>query len=55
MSGRKNLRRSDWLRDTLGRSRKEAVASAVMSSACDNYLGAFAVALRASLAQMGCE
>lgn len=53
MSGRKNLRRSDWLRDTLGRSRKEAVASAVMSSACDNYLGAFAVALRASLAQMG--
>lgn len=53
MSRRKNLRRSDWLRDTLGRSRKEAVASAVMSSACDNYLGAFAVALRASLAQMG--
>lgn len=47
------LRRSDWLRDTLGRSRREAVASAVMTSTCDNYLGAFAVSLRASLSQMG--
>ena len=46
-------RRSDWLRDTLARSRKEAVASAVMSSTCDNYMGAFAIALRASLAQVG--
>jgi MFS family permease len=41
------------LRQTLATSRKEAVASAVMTATCDNYLGAFAVALHASLLQMG--
>jgi MFS family permease len=46
-------RRNLWLRDTLARSRKEAFASAIMTGTCDNYLGAFAVALKASLAQMG--
>ncbi len=46
-------RRNTWLRRTLAISRKEAVASAVMTATCDNYLGAFAVALRASLLQMG--
>jgi len=46
-------RRNIWLRKTLAVSRKEAVASAVMTATCDNYLGAFAVALRASLLQMG--
>ena len=49
----KPRRRNLWLRDTLIRSRKEAVASAVMTGTCDNYLGAFAIALKASLAQMG--
>ncbi|MEE4659500.1 MAG: MFS transporter [Halieaceae bacterium] len=46
-------RRNTWLRRTLAISRKEAVASAVMTATCDNYLGAFAVTLRASLLQMG--
>lgn len=53
MNSNATPRRSNWLRETLSRSRKEAVASAVMTSACDNYLGAFAVLLRASLAQVG--
>lgn len=46
-------RRNTWLRRTLAISRREAVASAVMTATCDNYLGAFAVTLRASLLQMG--
>jgi len=46
-------RRNSWLRDTLSRSRREAVASSTMTGICDNYLGAFAISLRASLAQMG--
>jgi MFS family permease len=45
--------RTIWLRDTLTRSRKDAVSSSVMTGICDNYLGAFAVSLRASLSQMG--
>jgi MFS family permease len=45
--------RNAWLRDTLSRSRKDAVASSVMTGICDNYVGAFAVSLRASMAQMG--
>ena len=50
---RRTPRRNSWLRQTLATSRKEAVASAVMTATCDNYLGAFAVTLRASLLQMG--
>jgi hypothetical protein len=46
-------RRNPWLRDTLSRSRKDAVASSVMTGICDNYVGAFAISLRASMAQMG--
>ena len=46
-------RRNSWLRDTLSVSRKEAVASSAMTGICDNYLGAFAISLRASLPQMG--
>src|SRR6056297_2588189 len=34
-------------------SRREAVASSTMTGICDNYLGAFAIFLRASLPQMG--
>jgi MFS family permease len=50
---RRTPRRNSWLRQTLATSRKEAVASAVMTATCDNYLGAFAVTLRATLLQMG--
>ncbi|MCB1700532.1 MAG: MFS transporter [Pseudomonadales bacterium] len=46
-------RRNSWLRETLSVSRKEAVASAAMTGISDNYLGAFAIFLRASLPQMG--
>ena len=46
-------RRNDWLRQTLSTSRKEAVSSSTMTGICDNYLGAFAIYLRASLPQMG--
>jgi MFS family permease len=46
-------RRNSWLRRTLSVSRKEAVASSAMTGICDNYLGAFAISLRASLPQMG--
>ena len=46
-------RRNVWLRDTLSRSRRDAVSSSVMTGICDNYLGAFAISLRATLAQMG--
>mgnify|MGYP003382164570 CR=1 FL=1 len=46
-------RRNTWLRETLSVSRKEAVASSAMTGICDNYLGAFAIFLRASLPQMG--
>jgi MFS family permease len=46
-------RRNTWLRQTLSVSRKEAVASAAMTGICDNYIGAFAIFLRASLPQMG--
>jgi hypothetical protein len=53
LAGQEHKGRNRWLRETLSRSRKEAAASAVMTGICDNYLGAFAVAQRASLAQMG--
>lgn len=53
MAGQKQRRRNEWLRDTLSRSRRDAVASSVMTGICDNYLGAFAVFLRATLSQMG--
>ncbi len=46
-------RRNSWLRDTLTVSRREAVASSAMTGICDNYLGAFAIFLKASLPQMG--
>ena len=46
-------RKNHWLRQTLSRSRKDAVASSVMTGFCDNYLGAFAVYLRASVSQIG--
>ncbi|MFV8818427.1 MFS transporter [Haliea sp. E17] len=46
-------RRNSWLRETLALSRREAVASAVMTGISDNYLSALAIHLRASLAQMG--
>ncbi len=46
-------RRNSWLRETLALSRREAVASAVMTGISDNYLSALAIYLRASLAQMG--
>ncbi|MEE4109880.1 MAG: MFS transporter [Halieaceae bacterium] len=52
MAGNQVTGRVTWLRDTLQRSRKEAFASALMTGTCDNYLGAFAIALRASLVQM---
>lgn len=42
-----------WLRATLSLSRREAVSSALMTSACDNFLNAFAIHLRASVAQIG--
>ncbi len=53
MSRTRTPRRSIWLRDTLTLSRRDAIASSVMTGICDNYLGAFAVSLRASMAQMG--
>jgi MFS family permease len=46
-------RRNSWLRETLTVSRREAVASSAMTGICDNYLGAFAIFLKASLPQMG--
>lgn len=46
-------RRNSWLRETLSVSRREAVASSAMTGICDNYLGAFAIYLRASMPQMG--
>lgn len=48
-----STRRNAWLRKTLSVSRREAVASSAMTGICDNYLGAFAIFLRASLPQMG--
>lgn len=46
-------RRNSWLRETLAHSRRDAVASSVMTGITDNYIGALAVYLRASLAQIG--
>lgn len=45
--------RNSWLRQTLSISRREAVASSAMTGICDNYLGALAIFLRASMPQMG--
>ncbi len=46
-------RRRFWLRATLENSRKEAVASATMTAANDNFLNAFAIHLQASSHQLG--
>ena len=46
-------RRDSWLRETLAHSRRDAVASSMMTGITDNFIGAFAVFLRASLAQIG--
>lgn len=47
------VRRCHWLRDTLNKSQKEAVASSTMTATSDNFLNAFALYLNASLMQMG--
>ena len=46
-------RKTSWLRATLARSRRDAMASSTMSGITDNYLGAFAIHLRASAPQIG--
>lgn len=45
--------RAAWLRNTLGLSQKEAVASATMTATGDNFFNAFAIYLNASAVQMG--
>lgn len=45
--------RSAWLRNTLGLSQKEAVASATMTATGDNYFNAFAIYVNATATQMG--
>ena len=46
-------RRNSWLRDTLAYSRKDAAGNSMMTGICDNFMGAFAVFLQATLAQIG--
>ncbi len=46
-------RKASWLRATLAHSRRDAMASSTMSGITDNYLGAFAIHLRASASQIG--
>jgi len=49
----KNSKKDSKLRNNLNISQQEAVASATMSGIFDNFLGAFAIFLNASAAQIG--
>jgi len=46
-------RKNTWLRGTLASSRKDAAGNSVMTGISDNFMGAFAVSLHATLAQIG--